>query len=136
MKKIFSLFIASLFIGLSIPASATSIGVYCWHIPGPNETVCFDVWNHGFVYELTGTICAPNDNTYAPLEGAAVLDTAFTGMLVLEFTRIMGTPMIDHGQVHHTVARIDPCTLSGTWEDQHGAAGTFTFLGPGPLPCP
>lgn len=131
--------VVGLFFGLSTlgsVAQAASVGVYCWLLPGPNETVCFDVDNHGFVFELTGTICAPNDTAYMPLEGSAIRDTAYTNQFILQFSRIMGTPMIDHGQVHHTVARIDTTTLNGTWEDQHGASGTFTYLGAGPRPCP
>jgi hypothetical protein len=111
--------VAAVCCGIVPEAGAQSLGTFKWQLQPYCNVIALTVTQNGPVYRLDGT----DDQCGASQRGAAI-GSAFTnpdGTIGLGFVLVMAPG----GQSVAVEAVITLATLSGTWRDQLGHAGTF-----------
>ena len=114
------------------PVAAQSLGSFTWQLEPYCNRVTITVTQNGGIYTLDGT----DDQCGAPQKAALVGVAAPNPDGTIGFGLNIVSPA---GQPIPVQARISIATLSGTWSDNAGNSGTFTFGGPGggtPRPAP
>jgi hypothetical protein len=99
-------------------AQAQVIGTFAWQTQPYCNVVTMTVTQQGGLYQLLGTdnLCGTGA---APVAGTAVPSA---GGVAMGFTVAMPT-----GRTTNISVAINLATLSGTWKDADGHAGTFVF---------
>ncbi|MDV6343363.1 hypothetical protein R2Q26_02135 [Nitrosomonas sp. Is37] len=125
--KMKRLIVLAHFVGLLLPITSygQSLGVFCWRLNPFVDVLCFDIQDKGFVFELTGTQKIATFET--PSHGAANLNRS-TNKFHLGFTTHF--PNRFHTQFF---VSLNTVSLNGTWTDNLGNSGDFTFQGIGPI---
>jgi hypothetical protein len=108
-------------IGLTATASsAQSLGTFRWRLEPFCNIVTVLVEQKGALYELTGTDDQCGAMVVGSVSGSAHLNPSGTASVSIVVVRPDGIPIT-------TTAILNIATLNGTWADEYGAGGAFTF---------
>lgn len=105
-------------------ASAQVLGNFRWQLAPFCNVVTLRVERQGALYQLSGTDDRCGDPLAAAANGSAHVNPNGTASIALTVIRPDGIPVASS-------ASISLVTLSGTWSDEYGNSGAFTFNPPG-----
>jgi hypothetical protein len=105
-------------VGSGTPAEAQSLGGLRWRLDPFAETVTFQVEQQGAVFVLSGFSERPGGARSAAYGTAFIRPDGAAGM---------GFTTVFDGIASSTDVILDITTLSGSWRDDSGNAGTFVF---------
>jgi hypothetical protein len=126
-RVIVMLTVASGLIG-AVDASAQVLGTFRWQLAPSCNVVTLRVEQKGTVYELSGTDDECGATTQTAVNGSAYLNP--NGSISMGFTSVRP----DGFSIATNVSLTNLAMLSGTWADEWGNSGTFTFSPPSPAP--
>lgn len=104
--------------------SAQVLGTFRWQLAPFCNVVSLRVEQKGALYELSGTDDRCGGPQAAAASGTAHVNPSGTASIALTVIRPDGIPVASN-------ASIDLITLSGTWSDEYGNSGAFTYNPPG-----
>jgi len=102
------------------PASAQELGTFRWRLAPYCNQLVLRVEQKGTVFEVSGTDDQCGGAVAAAANGSAHFNPNGTVALSVIVIRPDGIPIA-------TNASISPSTLSGSWSDEYGNGGAFTF---------
>jgi len=107
--------------------TANTLGIHCWRQEPFSHVLCFEVEEiKARYYSLIGEDIVPAEARY-PVRGSALFDETHE-VFRLEFTQNLGGTFVFENSV-----TLDKNTLNGTWSDDSGSSGDFSYLGAGPV---
>ncbi|MGE0360007.1 MAG: hypothetical protein AB7H93_07995 [Vicinamibacterales bacterium] len=120
MMRVVPAICAAVVLLLVPPASAQVLGTFRWRLAPYCNQLSLRIEQKGTVFEVSGTDDQCGGAVAAAANGSAHLNPNGTVGLSVVVIRPDGIPIA-------TSASISPSTLSGSWSDEYGNGGAFTF---------